>query len=80
MSGCESEYIFVIFDSVKEILSVERIIKEAKLPYKMVPIPTRLSPECGMCIRLCKKYKEKVEALLLEKNGKFRIEEIEDKP
>lgn len=30
----------------------EKILKEKKLPHKLIPVPRQVSSDCGVCIRI----------------------------
>lgn len=42
----------VIFRNVREVIQSEHIIKSIGFPYQVVPVPSKYSTECGMCIEL----------------------------
>lgn len=42
----------VIFKNVRNVIQAERIIKEKGFPCQIVPVPSKYSSECGMCIEI----------------------------
>ena len=53
-----------LFDSVSHVMKAEKILKEADIPYKIVPVPKSISSDCGVCVRFLPEQKEAiVEAL-----------------
>ncbi len=48
MSG---SYCVALFQSVNHTLLAEKLLKEAGIVIKMIPVPRNLSSDCGVCIR-----------------------------
>lgn len=42
----------VIFKNVRDVIQAERVVKEKGFPYQIVPVPSKYSSECGMCIEI----------------------------
>lgn len=40
-----------LFKSVSHVMHAERILKDANVPHKIIPIPRIISSDCGVCIR-----------------------------
>jgi hypothetical protein len=40
-----------LFQSVNHTLLAEKLLKEAGIAIKMIPVPRNLSSDCGVCIR-----------------------------
>jgi hypothetical protein len=45
-------YHAVLFKSVNQTMWAEKILKEKKLPHKLIPVPRQVSSDCGVCIRI----------------------------
>ena len=45
-------YAVVLFRSTSHAIRAERVLQEAGLRSKMIPVPRQISSECGVCIRL----------------------------
>jgi len=57
-------YRVALFDSVSHVMKAEKILKEANIPYKIIPVPKHISTDCGVCVRFLPEQKETiVEAL-----------------
>ncbi|MCS7281043.1 MAG: DUF3343 domain-containing protein [Desulfobacterota bacterium] len=67
-------YCYVLLSSINYVLAAEKIIKELKIPYSIVPVPRELSSDCGVCIRIRESDKNVVESLLLARFEDVRIE------
>ena len=63
----------VLFPSVQHALRAERLLKEAGLPCKLIPIPRNLSLDCGICLRFDSPLRPRVEEAL---RGRVDMEKI----
>ncbi|MBF0443824.1 MAG: DUF3343 domain-containing protein [Oligoflexales bacterium] len=55
---------FVLVESVSHALIVEKFLKEAFVPNKLVPVPRDISSSCGICVRFEAQFAEKVSDIL----------------
>lgn len=44
-------YYIMLFKSVSYALKAEKILKEGKIPHKLIPVPKQISSDCGVCLR-----------------------------
>jgi len=44
-------YGVVLFHSTQVAIKAEKILKEAKIKIKLIPVPRHLSSDCGICLR-----------------------------
>lgn len=42
----------IVFRSIHDVIKSERLIKDKGFDYQIVPVPSHLSSECGMCIEM----------------------------
>jgi len=63
----------VLFQSVHHALRAEKLLKEAGIPCKLIPIPRNLSSDCGVCLRFDSPLRPRVEEAL---RGRAEIEKI----
>jgi hypothetical protein len=63
----------VLFESVHHALRAERLLKEAGLPCKLIPIPRNLSSDCGVCLRFDVPLRQRVEGAL---QGRVKMDRI----
>ncbi|MFW5770438.1 MAG: DUF3343 domain-containing protein [Spirochaetota bacterium] len=63
MISSQSYYV-VLFKSVSHAMRAERILKNEKIPFKIIPVPKSISSDCGVCIRFIPEYRETIEAIL----------------
>lgn len=57
----------VLFNSVHDVIKAEKLIKAQGYDYQIVPVPTHISSECGMCVEINEEQSLEVSSLL-EKN------------
>ncbi len=67
------QYVVALFKSVSHVMHAERILKEARVPYKIIPVPRSISSDCGVCVRFLPEHREMVEHAL---RGKIEAHEI----
>ena len=63
----------LLFDSVSQVLLAEKVLKQAALAHKVIPVPRQISSDCGVCIRFDPAEKERVVEALA---GKVEVREI----
>jgi len=66
-------YHVVIFKSVHHALRAEKLLKEAKVPHKLIPVPRHISSDCGVCLRFAADLRDRIEGALA---GKVEISGI----
>lgn len=45
-------YRVLLFESVSAVLVAEKILKDAGIRSKLIPVPKYLSSDCGVCMRV----------------------------
>jgi hypothetical protein len=45
------KYCVALFDSVSHVMKAEKVLKEAEIPHKIIPVPKTISVDCGVCVR-----------------------------
>jgi hypothetical protein len=63
----DGEYIVALFKSVSEVMKAESLLKGTEVSFKLIPIPKKISPDCGVCIRFMNKDRMMIEQILNEK-------------
>jgi hypothetical protein len=66
-------YEVLMFTSVSHALRAEKILKEAGIPFKLIPVPRHISSDCGVCLRFSPDYRKQIEEALA---GKVDVSEI----
>ncbi|MBN1828807.1 MAG: DUF3343 domain-containing protein [Deltaproteobacteria bacterium] len=54
-------YLIVLFDSTSAALLAERLLNRKSIAYKIIPVPRRLSSDCGVCLRILEEDRLAVE-------------------
>jgi hypothetical protein len=49
---------FLLFNTIHDVLKVDKILKKEKVHYELVPVPRNLSSDCGMCVKLTDNLEE----------------------
>lgn len=47
-----SEYAVVLVQSASHAMRVEKLLRDAVIPCKMIPVPRHISSDCGACVRI----------------------------
>ena len=47
-----SEYAVVLVQSTSHAMRVEKLLCDAGIPCKMIPVPRHISSDCGACVRI----------------------------
>lgn len=72
----KTEYLIALFHSVSHVIRSERILLDAGIPHKIIPVPKKISTECGVCIRFPPKYREAIAHALLNKADIIEMREL----
>jgi hypothetical protein len=70
----KTEYQVMLFKSVSHALLAEKILIEAGIPHKLIPVPRHISSDCGVCLRFTSGHHEKIMQALA---GKVDYETIQ---
>ena len=49
-----SAYAVILFHSTSHAIRAERVLEEARLQSKLIPVPRQLSSDCGVCVRVAR--------------------------
>ncbi len=66
-------YMVILFESPSATLLAEKILKQASIPFKIIPMPRHISSNCGVCIRFAEVERERIQSIL---TGKVDIQDI----
>jgi hypothetical protein len=56
----DRNYCVALFDSVSHVMKAEKILKNAGIPHKLIPVPRSISSDCGVCLRFLPEQKEAI--------------------
>ena len=74
MSKAET-YCVALFEAVSHVMKAEKILKQAGIPYKIIPVPESISSDCGVCIRFLTEQKEAIIEVL---RSQVQVSEIRE--
>jgi hypothetical protein len=70
----EKTYV-LIFNSVHRVMKAEKLLKNANIKSKTIPVPRKLSSDCGLAIRIPETALETIlDALINEKPEEIYLE------
>lgn len=52
MGRSESPEVVMIFRGTHQVLSAEKALKGGGVPVRLIPVPRRLTSDCGLAVRL----------------------------
>lgn len=61
----------VLFHSTSLALRGEKLCREEKIPVKLIPVPRRLSSDCGVCLRFPCVEEERLRSVFAAKALEF---------
>ena len=70
------QYSMALFKSVSHVIAAERILKEAKVPHKIIPVPRKISSDCGVCIRFLPEHSELLRNTLMGKAEAYTVQPL----
>jgi len=59
-----SSEMILIFRGTHQVLSAEKRLKRAKVPMRLIPVPRRLTSDCGLAIRVPLVEKDRAREIL----------------
>jgi hypothetical protein len=68
-----ASYCVLLFHSVSQALVAEKVLKREGLPHKVIPVPRKISSDCGVCIRFEPDERDRITSVLA---GKVEVQEI----
>lgn len=57
---------YILFPSYTSGLALEKLLKQEKIKYTIVPTPRELTVSCGICIRFNKEDEERIVRIIEE--------------
>lgn len=59
-----NQELILIFRGTHQVMSAEKHLKKAGVPMRLIPVPRRLSSDCGLAIRIFPPDRETARAIL----------------
>jgi len=53
-----------IFNSIHRVMKVEKVLKERRLDFLLIPVPRSLASDCGLAIRYAESDHQQISAVL----------------
>lgn len=73
----EEKFIIASADSTHLVMQLEKIFLENKINCRIIPLPTEISANCGLSIKLKLEDKDKIMNILKERNEEISIFYVE---
>jgi hypothetical protein len=70
------EHTVILLYATSHAIRAEKILKQANILPKMIPVPRHLSSSCGVCIRIARSDREAAQQALQQAN--VEIESVHD--
>jgi hypothetical protein len=67
----EERWSVILFASSSHALRAERVLREAAIEVKLIPVPRQLSSDCGLCLRIPREIAPGALAILVEGRAPF---------
>ncbi|MCG8569234.1 MAG: DUF3343 domain-containing protein [Spirochaetes bacterium] len=58
----------LIFQATRQVILIQKSLKQEKIPFKIIPVPRSISSECGMAIEIEENYIVHAEKIANKKN------------
>ncbi|HGE71192.1 TPA: DUF3343 domain-containing protein [Candidatus Poribacteria bacterium] len=62
------DYGIVLFETTQAVIKAEKILNEAGIKIKLIPVPRHISSDCGISILFDLNLIDKIKSILSEKN------------
>ncbi|GAB4539236.1 MAG: hypothetical protein Kow0063_27880 [Anaerolineae bacterium] len=70
------QYAVILVYSTSYALRAEKVLHEAGIPCKLIPVPRQLSSDCGVCVRIQRAHQEIARQAL--QAGRVEIDSIQE--
>lgn len=64
MAGAASPEMVLIFRGTHQVMSAEKRLKKGGVPMRLIPVPRRLTSDCGLAIRIPVRDRDKAREVL----------------
>ncbi|MCI6152152.1 MAG: DUF3343 domain-containing protein [Fusobacterium perfoetens] len=75
----EERFLVVSAESTHLVIKVEKILLNENIECRIIPLPTEISANCGLAVKLEEKYLEKVKEIVNRENLEVKISLVEKK-
>lgn len=75
----EERFLVVSAESTHLVIKVEKILLNENIECRIIPLPTEISANCGLAVKLEEKYLKKVKEIVNRENLEVKISLVEKK-
>ncbi|WP_027129277.1 DUF3343 domain-containing protein [Fusobacterium perfoetens] len=75
----EERFLVVSAESTHLVIKVEKILLNENIECRIIPLPTEISANCGLAVKLEEKYLEKVKEIVNRESLEVKISLVEKK-
>ena len=72
----KNEFLVALFASVSHVLAAERQLKKIPVPHKLIPVPKKISSNCGICIRFLPAHERQLRDALHPDTTNYTIQKL----
>lgn len=67
----DEKFLLLAADSTHYVIYLEGVLKENDIPTRVIPLPTEISANCGLSLKVDLIYKDRVQEII--KNQEFKL-------
>ncbi len=71
------EFLILSAESTHLIIQLEKNLIGKNIPCRVIPLPTEISANCGLAVRVEKDFKEKIIEIIINENIKVTVSFVE---
>lgn len=69
----DEKFLIVASDSTHIVIQLEGILLDKGIPCRIIPLPTEISANCGLSLKVELEYEEKVKSIIKNEKTEARI-------
>lgn len=71
-----TRYVIILAGSTSRALRAEKLLYQAGIPVKLIPVPRHISSDCGVCLRIAQKDEARAREVLAA--AKLEIDSVQE--
>lgn len=72
----DKQYTVILVVSISHAVKAERLLSDAEIACKLIPVPRQFSSQCGVCVRVFRQDQERAVGTLT--SGNLEIEGVHE--
>jgi hypothetical protein len=68
--------IVIVFQNIRQVIKADNALRANNILSRIIPVPEKISSECGMCIELDPVDELKIRSILDNEQLSYRLENI----